>query len=46
VVVTAAEVTNFARQSQPYGLWPLVCLGVVTLAWLAMPWDPSAPLVR
>ena len=46
VVVSAAEVTNFARQPQPYGLWPLVCLGVVTLAWLAMPWDPAAPLVR
>ncbi|QUQ62768.1 sensor histidine kinase [Kutzneria sp. CA-103260] len=46
VVVTAAEVTNFARQPQPYGLWPLVCLGVLTLAWLAMPWDPTAPLPR
>ena len=46
VVVSGAEVTNFARQPQPYGLWPLVCLGVLTLAWLAMPWDPSAPLIR
>jgi len=46
VVVSAAEVTNFARQPQPYGLWPLVCLGVLTVAWLAMPWDPTAPLPR
>ncbi|HEY0500028.1 MAG TPA: sensor histidine kinase [Kutzneria sp.] len=46
VVVSAAEITNFAQQPQPYGLWPLACLGVVTLAWLALPWDPSAPLPR
>jgi signal transduction histidine kinase len=46
VVVAAAEITNFASEPQPYGLWPLACLGVMTVAWLAMPWDPAAPLVR
>ncbi|MFC0432656.1 sensor histidine kinase [Kutzneria buriramensis] len=46
VVVSAAEVTNFARQPQPYGLWPLACLGVMVLAWPGMAWDPAAPVPR
>ena len=46
VVVAAAEITNYAQQPQPYGLWPLACLGVMALAWLAMPWDPFVPLAR
>lgn len=46
VVVSAAEITNFARQPQPYGLWPLACLGLMVLAWLGMTWHPIAPLPR
>ncbi|MEV6605605.1 sensor histidine kinase [Kutzneria sp. NPDC051319] len=46
VVVSGAEITNFAQQPQPYGLWPLACLGLLSLAWLTMPWDPTAPLPR